>query len=177
MRSFSRAGSPERQRIPLPHLGFRPREEQRDVGAVLSGEDGHGLLPVLNVQTVNLAGKVEFRSANLTLRPASPPYHNSDHSSFTCRILSPLRMRPSTAAIPCGLTWDGGDVWVNDVNNLMGETHLSAAASPLPHKSPGPPRRRSCNKRSGPVCPAGGSCTAPPPGGSRKGGGGQGLTL
>lgn len=45
----------ESGRVPLPHLTFRPGEEQRDVGAVLSGEDGHGLLPVLDVEPINLA--------------------------------------------------------------------------------------------------------------------------
>lgn len=48
-------GLPESGRVPLPHLTFRPGEEQRDVGAVLSGEDGHGLLPVLDVEPINLA--------------------------------------------------------------------------------------------------------------------------
>lgn len=45
------------EHIPLPHLSFRPCEEQRDVGAVLSGENGHGLLSVLNVEPINLTKK------------------------------------------------------------------------------------------------------------------------
>lgn len=52
-------GAPRREseRIPLPHLSFRPCEEQRDVGAVLSGENGHGLFSVLNVKPINLTKK------------------------------------------------------------------------------------------------------------------------
>lgn len=46
---------------------------------------------------------------------------------------------------------------------LIKFTVIMRASSPLPHKSPGPPRRRSCNRLSAPVYPAGGSCRAPPP--------------
>ena len=44
--------------IPMPashsHLDLGPSQEQGDVGAVLSGEDGHGLLSALDVHTVDL---------------------------------------------------------------------------------------------------------------------------
>lgn len=36
-------------------------------------------------------------------------------------------------------------------------------ASPLQHRSQGPPHHQSCSTPSGPVCPAAETCTAPPP--------------
>lgn len=43
-------------------------------------------------------------------------------------------------------------------------------SSPLLRRSPGPPLPQFCNRPSGPVCPADGTCTAPPPVEARGGG-------
>lgn len=39
----------------VSHLYLGPSEEERDVIAVLSGENGHCFLPVLDVHTVDLS--------------------------------------------------------------------------------------------------------------------------
>lgn len=85
----------------------------------------------------------------------------------TCRIRSPLRMRPSTAAMLFGFTLERNNlVEISKYFRaiLLSDLDLKVSGSPLLRIFPSPPRHRSGNKPSIPVYPAGGTCTAPPPG-------------
>lgn len=52
----------------LAHLHIGPSQQQGEVDAVLSGQDGHGLVAVLNIHAVDLGGKDNRRLTGPTWR-------------------------------------------------------------------------------------------------------------
>lgn len=57
--------APRRLRIQFPHLYLGPCEEQGDISAVLSGEDSHRLLSVLDVHSIYLTREREQKKSEL----------------------------------------------------------------------------------------------------------------
>lgn len=59
--------APRRLHIQFPHLYLGPCEEQGDISAVLSGEDSHRLLSVLDVHSIYLTREREQNKIELML--------------------------------------------------------------------------------------------------------------